>query len=100
MKKLDKKLEQLIVSTLHDLCEDALASHHGFRWLTHHVDYRRFPSSLEVFLIFDGGESVSQHAPQLQRRAQQSLAKQSIEIPLSRIHAMTENAYQARFRVH
>ncbi len=100
MKKSDKKTEQLIVSTLHALCEEALERHQGFRWLTHHVDYRRFPASLEVFLIFDNAEHALRQGAALQQAAQQSLATQSINIPLSRVHAMDEDAYHARFRLH
>ncbi|MDX1504823.1 MAG: hypothetical protein R3221_03850 [Spongiibacter sp.] len=100
MKKSDKKREQLILSTLHALCENALDSQAQFRWLTHHVDYRHFPASLEVYLIFDDEQSAATASADLRQQVQNALSEQSINLPLSRVYAMAEDAYRARFRAH
>jgi hypothetical protein len=53
MRKNDKKLEREIIRELTRVCEDAKFDHEGFIWLTHEVDYQRFPQSLKVTLVFN-----------------------------------------------
>lgn len=60
MRKNDKKLEREIIRELTRVCEEAKFDHDGFIWLTHEVDYQRFPQSLKVTLVFN--ESVSKDA--------------------------------------
>ncbi|MGM7319143.1 hypothetical protein [Idiomarina sp. ST10R2A5] len=57
MRKTDKKLEREIIRELTQVCEAAKFEYEGFIWLTHEVDYQRFPQSLKVTLVFN--ESVS-----------------------------------------
>ncbi|RUO73651.1 hypothetical protein [Idiomarina seosinensis] len=57
MRKTDKKLEREIIRELTQLCEAAKFDHEGFIWLTHEVDYRQFPQSLKVTLVFNEGVS-------------------------------------------
>lgn len=57
MRKMDKKLDREIIRELTQVCEDAKFDHEGFIWLTHDVDYQRFPQSLKVTLVFN--ENVS-----------------------------------------
>ncbi|MGM0526586.1 MAG: hypothetical protein ACQEQ8_10405 [Pseudomonadota bacterium] len=57
MRKTDKKLERAIIRELTQVCEAAKFEHEGFIWLTHEVDYQRFPQSLKVTLVFK--ENVS-----------------------------------------
>ena len=52
MKKTDKKNEKLIVETLTEVCDIAFSEVPGFQWLTHFVNYSRFPDSLSVVCIF------------------------------------------------
>ncbi|OPB01053.1 hypothetical protein BFW87_01255 [Pseudomonas fluorescens] len=47
------RLERRLVSTLTEACETAKAEIPGFDWLTHTVDYARFPQSLRVTWVFD-----------------------------------------------
>lgn len=54
MRKTDKKLERDIIRALTDVCEAAKTTHSGFEWLTHTVDYTKFPESLRVTLVFNG----------------------------------------------
>lgn len=58
MPKTDKKLERDIVRELTAVCEEAKPICSGFEWLTHTVDYTKFPESLRVTLVFN--ESVSE----------------------------------------
>lgn len=58
MRKTDKKLEREIIRELTQMCEAAKFDHEGFIWLTHEVNYQRFPQSLKVTLVFN--ESVSE----------------------------------------
>ncbi|KZN30442.1 hypothetical protein N480_05675 [Pseudoalteromonas luteoviolacea S2607] len=53
MRKSDKKLEKSIVTALTEACEEALKQYDGFQWLTHIVNYQRFPDSLSVICVFD-----------------------------------------------
>lgn len=53
MRKTDRKTENLIIRALTEACEIALERFDGFRWLTHFVDYQRFPASLTIVCVFD-----------------------------------------------
>ncbi|WP_411359439.1 hypothetical protein [Pseudidiomarina salilacus] len=53
MLKTDKKLERDIVRELTAVCEAAKLTCSGFEWLTHTVDYAKFPESLRVTLVFN-----------------------------------------------
>lgn len=52
MRKSDKKTENQIRLFLTDICEDFMKDFDGFLWLTHEVDYDRFPQSLMVTFVF------------------------------------------------
>ncbi|GGY07869.1 hypothetical protein GCM10007160_39110 [Litchfieldella qijiaojingensis] len=47
------KMERRLVASLTHACEQAKLLLPGFCWLTHRVDYQRFPESLVVTWIFD-----------------------------------------------
>lgn len=53
MRKTDRKTENLIIRALTEACEVALERFDGFRWLTHFVDYQRFPASLTIVCVYD-----------------------------------------------
>ena len=59
MKKSSKKLDNILRKGLTDICEYTLKGIDGFQWLTHLVDYERFPESLKIVLIFDKPHQVS-----------------------------------------
>ncbi len=46
-------VERELVRTLTLACETAKSEIVGFQWLTHEVDYERFPQSLRVTWMFD-----------------------------------------------
>ncbi|MBN3563909.1 Fis family transcriptional regulator [Aliamphritea spongicola] len=52
MRKTDKKLDNQICKTLTVVCETALEHIYGFQWLTHRVNYQRFPASLKIACVF------------------------------------------------
>lgn len=60
MRKTDKKLEKQLGKALTDVCTVALEEYQGFVWLTHLVDYDRFPGSLEVVCVFETNEHLTQ----------------------------------------
>ena len=59
-KKHAKKIEREIVRALTEMCEQAKIEITGFQWVTHEVDYQRFPQSLRVLLVFSDGVDESQ----------------------------------------
>ncbi|GGW83416.1 hypothetical protein [Alteromonas halophila] len=69
MKKSDKKMDNAISSALTDACEAALETHNGFVWLTHVVNYRRFPQSLLIICVFDTQANLEQADTQAMRNS-------------------------------
>lgn len=59
MKKTDKKNEKSISEALTEACHIALNQVAGFQWLTHRVNYSRFPDSLSVICIFDTNSELA-----------------------------------------
>jgi hypothetical protein len=59
MKKTDKKTDNTVREALTKVCELALDDVPGFKWLTHFVNYRNFPSSLSVVCVFDTNDDLS-----------------------------------------
>ncbi len=50
-------IERELIRTLTEACETAKSEIVGFQWLTHDVDYQRFPESLLVTWMFDSEAS-------------------------------------------
>ncbi|MDH0624642.1 hypothetical protein N5C38_19245 [Pseudomonas chengduensis] len=50
-------VERELIRTLTLVCETAKSEIVGFQWLTHDVDYERFPQSLRVTWMFDSEAS-------------------------------------------
>ena len=59
MRKTDKKIDNQLRLALTEVCEVALKNIDGFQWLTHVVDYAKFPSSLKVVCVFDSNENLA-----------------------------------------
>lgn len=59
MRKNDKKLDKQICETLTEVCEASLKENTGFQWLTHLVNYSRFPQSLQVVCVFDTNDQLN-----------------------------------------
>lgn len=58
MRKTDKKIDNQLRYSLTDVCEIALQELEGFQWLTHTVDYSRFPQSLKIICVFDMNDQL------------------------------------------
>lgn len=52
-------IERELVRALTHACETAKHEITGFTWLTHRVDYARFPESLVVTWVFDSDNSMN-----------------------------------------
>ncbi len=59
MKKSDKKIDRAIREALTEVCEIALVEIAGFQWITHLVNFDRFPASLSVVCVFDTDDSLN-----------------------------------------
>jgi len=59
MNKSDKKLEKTLRETLTEICDIALESVPGFCWITHKVDFSRYPESLKVIAVFEDESLLS-----------------------------------------
>jgi len=60
MRKTDKRIENSIRDALTEVCELALESVVGFKWLTHLVaDYKTLPKSLSVMCVFGTNDELS-----------------------------------------
>jgi hypothetical protein len=59
MRKSDKKIDNNLRVSLTEVCDAALKEVHGFVWLTHRVNYDKFPESLRVICVFDSNENLS-----------------------------------------
>ncbi|UYG08747.1 hypothetical protein [Halomonas sp. M4R1S46] len=53
------RMERRLTRALTDACEAAKPVLPGFCWLTHLVDYRRFPDSLRVIWVFDTQDDLA-----------------------------------------
>ena len=58
MRKSDKKIENALVKVLTEVCEFSKENYIGFVWITHFVDYRNFPDSLNVVCIYDTNDQL------------------------------------------
>lgn len=52
MNKTNKRAETQIIKALTLVCDDSKYDCESFTWLTHEVNYARFPESLRVTLVF------------------------------------------------
>lgn len=94
MRKSDKKLDNAIRAKLTEVCEYALEHTNGFLWLTHTVDYKKFPSSLLVRSVFtdDSLGAAIKEAP-LSSLIKNSLTSVGIEIQQKQIRYTPENIH-------
>lgn len=96
MRKTDKLRERQLIDALNSVCEAALdAALPGFQWLTHHVDYRRFPVSLAVFCIVEG--DYPQSKAWLVNAVCRALLDLNIALPANRCQCLSEASYRQRF---
>lgn len=91
MKKSDKKIENAIRTALTNVCNIALETVPGFKWITHKVNYRDFPESLTIVCVFENDDSrqVAQQ-PEVEKHLHQIIQQQlaASEIKVKNLGAM------------
>ncbi|GAA0832522.1 hypothetical protein GCM10009112_19420 [Marinomonas arenicola] len=60
MKKSDKKLDKALREALTKVCDHLLGEVEGFVWLTHVVDFNRYPQSLKIVCVFEKEADVAE----------------------------------------
>lgn len=102
MRKADKSLDNKICKTLTRVCETALENVFGFQWLTHRVNYQRFPDSLRITCVFSDDSDLSRiqlnhEATSLRNLISESLEDIGIRLddPLQQIRFDSEQACDA-----
>lgn len=58
MNRNEKKIENSIIKALNIVCETLKDKQNGFIWLTHFVDYEKFPGSLKIVFVFDTNQHL------------------------------------------
>ncbi|SBS30391.1 hypothetical protein MAQ5080_01655 [Marinomonas aquimarina] len=96
MRKTDKKLDNQIRETLTELCDELLDLQVQFQWLTHLVDYDRFPQSLKVVCIFESEQAQqafaqSPHLASLQNNLKARLKALNIALKDVNKHLFLDN---------
>lgn len=61
MRKSDKKIEKQLRCALNQVCDQLLSQDIGFQWVTHLVDYDRFPVSLKIICIFETETAMTEY---------------------------------------
>ena len=79
MNKRDKKTDKQICQALTRACETAKVEVQGFQWLTHFVNYQRFPQSLSIVCIFDTHATLEQAHQAMKDQVIISLIKGELE---------------------
>ena len=85
MRKTDKKLDNLIRQRLTEVCDFALQNCDGYQWITHNVNYSRFPESLIITCMFSDAASTknAKQNGELLALIQEKLLYQPINIKLA-----------------
>lgn len=78
-KRDQTRLERQLSSSLTDACEAAKAQMVGFTWLTHEVDFARFPESLQVTWIFTTEAHKAQALAQGQDALMRTLTRAALD---------------------
>lgn len=60
MRKNDKKIDNKLRLLLTEVCDFALQHCEGYQWITHEVNYNRFPDSLQITCRFDTQQNAKQ----------------------------------------
>jgi hypothetical protein len=96
-KREQSRIERTLAATLTDACEAGKAEIVGFQWLTHDVDYQRFPASLRVIWVFASQAEQDAAIAKGQERLMQQLtaaalqaAEVSLDNPAAHVHLDNE----------
>ena len=78
-KRDQTRMERELARCLGEACETAKAEIVGFSWLTHEVDYARFPESLQVTWVFVTEAHKASALGQGQDARMQALTRAALE---------------------
>lgn len=83
MRKSDKKLDNQIRIALTKLCEETLKDLAGFCWVTHTVNFQKFPQSLQITCVFEDTNALSnftnsEHLHSVRSQIEQTLKQLNI----------------------
>ena len=78
-KREQSRIERTLAATLTDACEAGKAEIVGFQWLTHDVDYQRFPASLRVIWVFASQAEQDAAIAKGQERLMQALTAAALQ---------------------
>ncbi len=73
------RIERTLAATLTEACESAKAEIIGFQWLTHDVDFQRFPASLRVIWVFASQAEQDAAIAKGQERLMQELTATALQ---------------------
>ena len=100
-KREQSRIERTLAATLTEACEAGKAAIVGFQWLTHDVDYQRFPASLRVIWVFASQAEQDAAIAKGQDRLMQDLtatalqaAAIALETPAAHVHFDNEQQCQ------
>jgi len=79
-KREQNRIERTLAATLTDACEAAKSEIVGFQWLTHDVDYQRFPASLRVIWVFASQAEQDAAIAKGQERLMQQLTAAALQV--------------------
>ena len=86
-KREQSRIERTLAATLTDACEAGKAEIVGFQWLTHDVDYQRFPASLRVIWVFASQAEQDAAIARGQDRLMQELTAAALQAAAIRLDA-------------
>lgn len=72
------KMERKLTASLTHACEQAKPDLPGFEWLTHSVDYQRFPETLVVTWVFDTDGNLANALKSELRKTMQDLTASAL----------------------
>lgn len=78
MRKSDKKIDNQIIKALTAVCQSALEDIDGFEWLTHTVNFEKFPESLKIVCVFDSNTKLANYLKSSSSKGLASLIADSL----------------------
>lgn len=82
MRKSDKNIENRIIKALTHVCESIKHDTKGFKWISHEVNYQKFPESLKVTCCFKSTRDIQELDDQISENIyqliQHSLSSENI----------------------
>lgn len=94
MRKMDKPRERAIVAALTEVCEAEKQRNSEFAWISHRVNYQRFPDSLLLICAYRQPEHL---ARAISKGETQAISQQITQALAQRGISLTKPQRQLRF---